>query len=114
MYIFIKIVYNISILNKGDHKVIIGVDEQAPFSKEDMVKSNEMLTKEISLDEIKSVPPKQERVYRINTSMKDGVQYIGKSILTPLTDREHCFTAIVKGQSYIVTARKERGFLIIS
>lgn len=58
--------------------------------------------------------PKKERVYKINSAMKEGVQYIGKSVLTPLADREHCFEAIINGQKYIVTQRKDRGYLIIS
>lgn len=71
-----------------------------------------VITTEVSLPEKEE--PKKERVYKINSAMKDGVQYVGKSVLTPLSDREHCFEATIKGQKYIVTQRKNRGYLIVS
>lgn len=83
-------------------------------SEAELVQANEILNQEIDLAELEEKKPKQERIYRVNSAMKDNVQYVGKSVLIPLSDREHCFGAVIRGQKYIVTKRKNRGYLIIS
>jgi hypothetical protein len=88
--------------NKGEYEMTIVLNEE----------QSDVTVAEISLSEVEK--PRQERIYKINSAMKDGVQYVGKSVLTPLADREYCFQATIKGQTYIVTQRKDRGYLIIS
>lgn len=99
-----------TVITNKESKIVI--DEENIASTEELLKANEVLNGEITLSDEEE--PKKERVYKINSAMKDGVQYIGKSVLIPLSDREHCFEAIIKEQKYIVTKRKSRGYLIIS